>query len=195
MIYTTERGLSKSRNLAIANAKTDICLICDDDEIFVDNYEEIILNAYYENKNVLTEEAIIQFEKDIKEGKNINVSTYLKEEKDKQLLALEYVIGFIAVITFLILIFIASYIEMQPWIRILLIVSGSIIFAVGVGNAIKIEQIAGYYECPKCNHKYIPTYQSVFWAQHLGRTRKMKCPKCGKKSWNKKVLSGGNEND
>lgn len=128
-------------------------------------------------------------------SENLLEMAKLKEEKDKQLLTLEYVIGFIAVITFLILIFIASYIEMQPWIRILLIVSGSIIFAVGVGNAIKIEQIAGYYECPKCNHKYIPTYQSVFWAQHLGRTRKMKCPKCGKKSWNKKVLSGGNEND
>ena len=128
-------------------------------------------------------------------SENLLEMAKLKEEKDKQLLALEYVIGFIAVITFLILIFIASYIEMQSWIRILLIVSGSIIFAIGVGNAIKIEQIAGYYECTKCNHKYIPTYQSVFWAQHLGRTRKMKCPKCGKKSWNKKVLSGGNEND
>lgn len=113
----------------------------------------------------------------------------LKEEKDKQLLALEYVIGFTASITFLILIFVASYVEMETWLRILLIVAGSIIFAFGVGNAIKIEQTAGYYECSECNHKYVPTYQSVFWAQHMGRTRKMKCPKCGKKSWHKKVLT------
>lgn len=112
----------------------------------------------------------------------------LREEKDKQLLALEYVIGFTASITFLILIFVASYLEMETWLRILLIVAGSIVFAFGVGNAIKIEQIAGYYECSKCNHKYVPTYQSVFWAQHMGRTRKMKCPKCGKKNWHKKVL-------
>lgn len=112
----------------------------------------------------------------------------LKEEKDKQLLALEYVIGFTASITFLILIFVASYVEMETWLRILLIIAGSIIFAFGVGNAIKIEQIAGYYECSECNHKYVPTYQSVFWAQHMGRTRKMKCPNCGKKSWHKKVL-------
>ena len=113
----------------------------------------------------------------------------LKEEKDRQLLALEYVIGFTASITFLILIFVASYVEMETWLRILLIVAGSIIFAFGVGNAIKIEQTAGYYECSECNHKYVPTYQSVFWAQHMGRTRKMKCPKCGKKSWHKKVLT------
>ena len=112
----------------------------------------------------------------------------LREEKDKQLLALEYVIGFTASITFLILRFVASYLEMETWLRILLIVAGSIVFAFGVGNAIKIEQIAGYYECSKCNHKYVPTYQSVFWAQHMGRTRKMKCPNCGKKGWHKKVL-------
>ena len=112
----------------------------------------------------------------------------LKEEKDKQLLALEYVIGFTASITFFILIFVASFVEMDTWLRILLIVSGIIIFAFGVGNAIKIEQTAGYYECSNCHNKYVPTYKNVLWAQHMGRTRKMKCPKCGKKTWNKKVL-------
>ena len=112
----------------------------------------------------------------------------IKEEKDKQLLSLEYVIGFTASVTFLILIFIASYLEMGTWLRILLIVVGSIIFAFGVGNALKIEQVAGYYECSDCHHKYVPTYQSVFWAPHMGRTRKMECPNCGKKGWHKKVL-------
>ena len=113
----------------------------------------------------------------------------LKEEKDKQLLKLEIVIGYTASIAFLTLIFVASYIKMEAWLSILLIVIGSVLFALGVGNAIKIEQVAGYYECPKCNHKYVPTYKSVFWAQHMGRTRKLKCPKCGKKSWHKKVIS------
>lgn len=113
----------------------------------------------------------------------------LKEEKDKQLLRLEIVIGYTTSIAFLTLIFVASYVEMETWLRILLIVIGSILFALGFSNAVKIEQVAGYYECPECNHKYVPTYQSVFWARHMGRTRKLKCPKCGKKSWNKKVLS------
>lgn len=112
----------------------------------------------------------------------------LKEEKDMQLLRLEIVIGFTASITFFTLIFVASYIEMAMWLRILLIVIGSVIFAFGMANAVKIEQTAGYYECSDCHHKYIPTYQNVFWAQHMGRTRKMRCPKCGKKSWQKKVL-------
>ena len=120
---------------------------------------------------------------------NLLEMTKLKEEKDKQLLKLEIVIGYTASIAFLTLIFVAAYIEMETWLSILLIVIGSILFALGVGNAVKIEQIAGYYECPECNHKYVPTYQSVLWAQHMGRTRKLKCPKCGKKSWHKKVIS------
>lgn len=113
----------------------------------------------------------------------------LKEEKDKQLLRLEIVIGYIASITFFTLIFVASYIEMATWLRVLLIIIGLVIFAFGAGNAVKIEQTAGYYECSNCHHKYIPTYQSVLWSRHMGRTRKMKCPKCGKKSWHKKVIS------
>ena len=46
MIYTQDRGLSKSRNLAIKNANADICLICDDDENFFDSMESDIIKAY-----------------------------------------------------------------------------------------------------------------------------------------------------
>lgn len=45
-ISTTERGLSRSRNMAIKNSTGDICLIMDDDETLDDNYEATILNAY-----------------------------------------------------------------------------------------------------------------------------------------------------
>ncbi len=48
MISTLERGSSKSRNMAIDNAHGEICKLCDDDETLVDDYEQIILNAYEE---------------------------------------------------------------------------------------------------------------------------------------------------
>lgn len=113
----------------------------------------------------------------------------LKEEKDKQLLTLEYVLGFTASVSFLVLMFVASYVEMQTVARIILITLGFISFMIGCFYGIKIEQVAGYYECDNCHHKYIPTYKSVFLAMHMGRTRYMKCPKCNKRSWNKKVLN------
>lgn len=46
MISTTERGLSRSRNMALENACGDICLICDDDECLVNNYKTIISDAF-----------------------------------------------------------------------------------------------------------------------------------------------------
>lgn len=120
---------------------------------------------------------------------NLLEMTKLKEEKDKQLLRLEFVIGYTASVSFLVLVFVASYVDMAVWLRVLLIAFGSLIFAIGAHYAITIEQKAGYYECGNCHHKYVPSYKSVLFASHVGRTRRMRCPKCNKKNWHKKVLS------
>ena len=45
-ISTTERGLSRSRNMAIRNAQADICLISDDDELLEPDYRENILQSF-----------------------------------------------------------------------------------------------------------------------------------------------------
>ncbi len=46
ILHTTERGLSRSRNMAIAHARGDVCLICDDDERMEPDYEMKILTAF-----------------------------------------------------------------------------------------------------------------------------------------------------
>lgn len=46
MYSVTDRGLTKSRNLAIEKSDADICMLCDDDELFVKNYREKICKAY-----------------------------------------------------------------------------------------------------------------------------------------------------
>lgn len=51
VINTTTRGLSISRNMALDNSKEDICLLCDDDERFIDDLEKIILGAYNQIKD------------------------------------------------------------------------------------------------------------------------------------------------
>ena len=114
-----------------------------------------------------------------------------KEESDKRLLTMEIVIGVLISIVFFVLILIASFGEMEDWLRVALIITGFIPFMIMVPFAIRIEQIAGYYECQKCHHKCIPTYSSVLWAMHMNRTRYMKCPKCNQRSWQRKVISKG----
>ena len=121
--------------------------------------------------------------------KNLIEMVKQKEESDKRLLTMEIVIGVLISIVFFALIFIASLIEMEEWLRITLIITGFIPFAIMVPFAIRIEQTAGYYECQKCGHRYVPKYSSVLWAMHINRTRYMRCPKCHKKSWQKKVIS------
>ena len=117
-----------------------------------------------------------------------------KEESDKRLLALEWVVGILSIIVLIVPIIIAAYASIEEWQRVLLIFAGFIPCFVGLCYAMKIEQVAGYYECQECGHRYVPTLKSMWLAQHMGRTRYMKCPKCNKKSWQKKVLSKENKN-
>ena len=48
-INTTERGLSRSRNMALRNATADICMIADDDMEYRSNYVDIVRSAFKEN--------------------------------------------------------------------------------------------------------------------------------------------------
>ena len=112
-----------------------------------------------------------------------------KEQADKRLLSVEVFIGITATIVLFALIFVAALIQMEAWLKISLIVIGFILFLAGCFYALRIEQVAGYYECKHCKHRYVPTYKAVNMAMHTGRTRYMRCPQCGKKSWQKKVLS------
>lgn len=112
-----------------------------------------------------------------------------KEQSDKRLLTMEIVIGMIAVVALLGLMGVASFVIVEDHIRLLIIIPSVIAFVAMAFVMVKIEQTAGYYECQKCHHKYIPTYSSVLWAMHINRTRYMKCPKCNQRSWQKKVIS------
>lgn len=49
LISIKDKGLSKSRNMAIENAKGDICIIADDDVKYVDDFQDIIENEYSKN--------------------------------------------------------------------------------------------------------------------------------------------------
>ena len=112
-----------------------------------------------------------------------------KEEADKNLLLMEVILGVLLFSVFFALAMVASFVQMDDWMRILLILLGLVPFLVAVPFLLKIEQSAGYYECAKCSHKYVPEFKSVSLAMHMGRTRYMKCPKCGQNSWQKKRIS------
>lgn len=55
VINKNDKGLSKSRNVAIQNAKNNIVLIADDDISYNDDYKKIIIDAYnkYPNADII----------------------------------------------------------------------------------------------------------------------------------------------
>ena len=116
-----------------------------------------------------------------------------KEKADKRLLTLEVVIGITSFSVFFAMLIIASLATMDDWVRILIISISAAAFLAICFTLIRIEQVAGYYECKNCGHRYVPTYKAIMSSMHMGRTRYMKCPKCQKRSWQKKVVSKENQ--
>lgn len=114
-----------------------------------------------------------------------------KVQADKRLLNVEIVLGNIVTVSFLTILGLSCYIMAKLNVYVMpaiFIIVSVAIFVVGVVFCLLIEQKAGYYECDKCHHKYVPTFSQTLWSMHMGRTRYMKCPHCHQKSWNKKVL-------
>ena len=112
-----------------------------------------------------------------------------KEESDRRLLTLEWVVGILSCLILFVPIFLGALLPMEDWQRLIVVFSGFVPGIAGLFFAIKIEQVAGYYECRHCKHRYVPTYKAVTMAPHMARTRYMRCPKCQKKSWQKKKIS------
>ncbi|MBR1875422.1 helix-turn-helix domain-containing protein [Candidatus Saccharibacteria bacterium] len=162
-----ERGVC----LPDPNNMTKLC------KLFDINYNELL-----SGQRLKTSEYEKRAEENLKEFSEIETA------QNKKLLFYENVIGYMSSVAFLVLVFTASYVEMPIFTRIILFVFGFILLIVGASFCLKIETETGKYKCKNCGHCYVPKYSTVYLAQHIGRTRKMRCPKCGKKSWSKKVV-------
>ena len=118
-----------------------------------------------------------------------------KEQADRRLLKMEVLIGILSCVVMFVPIFIGALVPIEKdWVRLIIILSGLIPGVIGFLVALKLEQVAGFYECQKCGHRYVPTYKAVNLAMHMGRTRYMQCPKCGEKSWQQKRISKESDN-
>lgn len=112
-----------------------------------------------------------------------------KEQADKRLLTMEIVTGVICLLPLMAAVVIGLAVPMEETTATIMTLASIIPLLVATPFMLKIEQTAGYYECAKCGHKYVPVYKNVFIAPHINRTRYMKCPECHKWSWQKKVIS------
>ena len=174
-LHITDRAVSKwetGRSMPDSSIMPELCALLDITLNDLFNGEVVVMEDYKKK----SEELIIEM-------------TRQKEAADKKLLSLEIVIGILAMLAPFCMIILASFVTMPDWLRICLIIVGFVPCIIGIMYALKIEQTAGYYECAECGHRYVPSFRSVLFAPHFGRTRRMTCPKCHRKSWQKKVIN------
>lgn len=73
--------------------------------------------------------------------------------------------------------------------QIIAIIGLVLVFIIPCLYAIKLETVTGVYRCKNCGNEIVPNYSKVMWSMHIGTTRHLKCPKCNKHSWCKKVIN------
>lgn len=179
LLFITDRAVSKwecGRSLPDSSIMLELC------KVLGISVNELLLGEEIpmEKSSNQTEEVLIQIMKD-------------KEASDKSLLQLEIVLGVVGTLFLLAMLFIGvlgyQYLNLPLWAMLLMFGVGFVIFIVAILFCVRIEQKAGYYECKECHQKFIPTFKQVFFAPHINRTRYMKCPHCGKRAYQKKVIS------
>ena len=68
-----------------------------------------------------------------------------------------------------------------------LIIVSVILFIIPCIIALKFKVETGYYECKNCQHMFVPNYKEITLLMQTPTKRLLKCPKCGKWTWCKKL--------
>lgn len=128
-----------------------------------------------ENNNEKNEQLLLQLAKEI-------------EEKNKTIWITMWVIMTVSIIALLGgLALVAFLMPEGPW-QLVAILSLCVVFLIPCFYALKLEVSVGAYKCKNCGNEIVPTYGEALWAMHCGTTRYLKCPKCEKRTWCKKVI-------
>ena len=119
-----------------------------------------------------------------------NIMSLIQEKAEaKKKLIIALIVAFVTIAAGLTIILLAALLEMPTWLKIVLGIVGALVILVGIGIACVLDKDAGVYECKHCGERFVPTMMAYLFAPHMPTSRKLKCPKCGKKSYCKKRLS------
>ena len=118
------------------------------------------------------------------------VGDLIKQRNEaKKRLILSIIVSVITVISGLSIVLLSTILPAPDWLRICCIVFAVIVAVLGIGVCCVLTVDAGVYECPVCGEKFVPTIKDFVFGVHTLTKSKLKCPKCGKKSFCKKRLN------
>ena len=110
------------------------------------------------------------------------------EKKNKTVWTSMWIIMGVSVIGLIGGLAVAAFLIPEGIWQLLTILGICVLFLIPCFYALKLEVSVGAYKCKNCGHEIVPTYKQALNAMHMGTTRYLKCPECGKRTWCKKVL-------
>ena len=128
-----------------------------------------------ENKNEKQEQLLLDMAKEA-------------EEKNKIIWTSMWVIMGVSMTALFAGILISAFLIPEGIWQLITILGICILFLIPCFYALKLEVSVGAYKCKNCGNEIIPTYSEALWAMHRGTTRYLKCPKCNKRTWCKKII-------
>ena len=171
----TDRAVSKwetGKSLPDASIMLELCDIL---KITVNDLLSGEMISMKEN-NQKNEELLIEMAKEL-------------EKKNKTIWTSMWAIMIVSILSLLAGIFVAAFLIPEGVWQLVAIIGIVIVFLIPCFYALKLEVSVGAYKCKNCGHEIVPTYSEALNAMHMGTTRYLKCPKCNKRTWCKKVIS------
>ena len=110
------------------------------------------------------------------------------EKKNKTVWTSMWIIMGVSIIGLLGGLAVAAFLIPEGILQLVTILGICVLFLIPCFYALKLEVSVGAYKCKNCGHEIMPTYKQALNAMHMGTTRYLKCPECGKRTWCKKVL-------
>ncbi len=128
-----------------------------------------------ENNNQTNEQLLLDMAKEI-------------ERKNKTIWSSMWAIMTVSMIALLAGLAIAAFLVPEGVWQLVTILGVCVVFLIPCFYALKLEVSVGAYKCKNCGYEIVPTYKQALNAMHMGTTRYLKCPKCNKRGWCKKVI-------
>lgn len=122
-----------------------------------------------------------------------NMINLVKEtQENKKKIILSAMVAGLTLIAAVPLFILSGALVIEAWLRIILIIIGTVVMITGIVISCVLDRDAGAFECPKCHNYFVPDMKSYVMAPHTVTKRKLVCPNCGAHKYCRKVLTKRN---
>lgn len=101
-------------------------------------------------------------------------------QENRRTMALSILMGSVTIVAMVALALLAGFLPIPAWARAAVIALAMVTAAAGVLGAAMLELRAGYYVCPHCGTRFVPTLSEYVKGYHTFTRRRLTCPACGR---------------